>query len=722
MRNKFFNSLDYFFEHLFKEFHRPLQNPILVFSIILFIILFAPLLLKRINIPSIIGLIISGMIIGPNALNFIEQNEAINLFSTIGLLYIMFIAGLELDMNDFKKNSNKSLLFGFLTFIIPISLGFPVCRYLLGYDVNASFLIASMFATHTLVAYPLISKLGISKNQAVAVSVGGTILTDTAVLLILALIIGNEEGTLDSSFLLRLGASLVVFGFIMFVLIPPLARWFFNRLESEHHSHYIFVLSIVFFAAFLSQVAGVEPIIGAFMAGLALNSLIPHSSALMNRIEFIGNSLFIPFFLISVGMIVNLNVLIHGYQAWIVAGSLTFVALVSKWLAAFFTQKIFNYSRDQRQLIFGLSSAHAAATLAIILVGFKAGILDESVLNGTIILILITCIVASFSAERAAKSIIANSENTLDSNDIKHELLSENILLPIEEDENIDKVLDFALTIKNKRSAQPISILSIIDYDDEAEINIIKEKRRLENLISDASAVETRVNYISTIDHNTGSGIARTSRETMANLIVLPWPAEKTFVDKFLGEKIESILNYTDKTLFVCAIKEPMTYYDRIILALPPLAEKENGFNQCMNKIFILAKNLNLKISCFCNEQTYTEVKNFDTYLGYGIAMIHKPFSDWEDFLILGREVREKNLLITISARKGSVSYSMSLDNIAAKMEKYFPNNKIIIYPQQYSNNKLYDLYLDMNAEPISKGIKTLNKIKKGIFGNNKLF
>jgi Kef-type K+ transport system membrane component KefB len=267
-----------------------LQNPVLVFSLILFIILLAPLLLKRLNIPSIIGLILAGVALGPNAMNIIEKNSAIELFSTIGLLYIMFIAGLELDMNDFRQNSNKSLTFGFLTFMVPMVIGYPTCRYLLGYDINASFLTASMFATHTLVAYPIVSKLGISKNQAVGVSVGGTILTDTAVLLILAIIISNSQGGLNSSFLVGLGISLLLFGIIMFVIVPPFARWFFNRLESEQHSHYIFVLSIVFFAAFLSQAAGVEPIIGAFMAGLALNSLIPHSSVLMNRIEFIGNS------------------------------------------------------------------------------------------------------------------------------------------------------------------------------------------------------------------------------------------------------------------------------------------------------------------------------------------------------------------------------------------------------------------------------------------------
>ncbi|MEG0850665.1 MAG: cation:proton antiporter, partial [Flavobacterium sp.] len=420
-----------FFKHFLQEFELPLSNPVLIFSLILFIILLSPILLKKINIPGIIGLIISGVIIGPHGLNILAKNSAIDLFSTIGLLYIMFIAGLELDMNEFKANRNKSLLFGFFTFILPLSVGFPVCFYLLKYDFNASFLTASMFATHTLVAYPIVSKLGIAKNQAVAITVGGTILTDTAVLIILAVIMGSAQGSLNQAFWIKLGVSLAIFSAIMFLVIPRIAKWFFKKLESEKHAHYIFVLSVVFFAAFLAEVAGVEPIIGAFVAGLALNPLIPHSSALMNRIEFIGNSLFIPFFLISVGMLVDISVILSGPTALIVAATLSVVAIFGKWIAAFFTQIVFKYTKTERQLIFGLSSAHAAATLAVILVGFKAKILDENILNGTIILILITCIVASFATEKAAKKIAICEEEVSTEDADKDQILDEHILIPL---------------------------------------------------------------------------------------------------------------------------------------------------------------------------------------------------------------------------------------------------------------------------------------------------
>ncbi|CAN5133099.1 hypothetical protein BH09BAC6_BH09BAC6_17650 [soil metagenome] len=392
-------------DNIFQQFHLPFTNPVLIFTLILFIILVSPLLMTKVKMPFIIGFIIAGIIIGPHGLNVLSKNAAVELLSTIGLLYIMFIAGVELNINLVRREKHKSLVFGFLTFAVPILIGFPVCYYLLGYSLITSLLTASMFATHTLVAYPVVSKYGVAKNEAVALTVGGTILTDTAVLIILAVIIGAKNGALTIAFGLQLLVSLSAFTLIVFILIPRIAKWFLARPGSGKTTRFVFILFCLFFSALLAQLAGVEPIIGAFFAGLALNPLIPQPSRLFDNIGFVGNSIFIPFFLISVGMVVDLHVLFKGSVAIIVAVSLTIAALAGKWLAAFFTQKIFSYSNLQRKLIFGLSSSHAAATLAIILIGYKNKIIDENILNGTVILILVTCMVASFVTERASKTI-----------------------------------------------------------------------------------------------------------------------------------------------------------------------------------------------------------------------------------------------------------------------------------------------------------------------------
>ncbi|MCB0513196.1 MAG: cation:proton antiporter, partial [Bacteroidetes bacterium] len=663
----------------------------------------------------IIGLIIAGVVIGPHGFFILEKNSAIELFSTIGLLYIMFIAGLELDLNEFKANRNKSLLFGFFTFIIPISIGFPVCYYVLGYDFNTSFLTASMFATHTLVAYPIVSKLGVSKNQAVAITVGGTLLTDTAVLIILAVIMENSQGTLTQEFWIRLGISLAIFSAIIFLVIPRIAKWFFEKLESEKHSHYIFVLSDVFFAAFLAEVAGIEPIIGAFMAGLALNKLIPHSSALMNRIEFIGNSLFIPFFLISVGMLVDIRVILSGPMALIVAGTLTMVAIFSKWLAAFFTRLIFKYSKAQGQLIFGLSSAHAAATLAIILVGYQAGILDENILNGTIILILITCIVASFATEKAAKTIIVESESDVSELVKSAEIQNEHILFPIVSATNIEKVLEFLILIKDKKSAHPISVLSVVSNDAEAEINILKSKNKLEEYVRQASAFEAKVNVITTIDHNPASGISRIAREIMADIIMLGWPRQYGFVDKIFGKKLDNLLRSTDKTIFVGHIEKPLALLKRIVIVVPPLAEFENGFTLWVMKMSKLAQELSIPMVVYGNESSKIAVEKIFSKEKLSAKLYTYLFIDWEDFLVLSKYIQEEDLLVLVSARKGTTSYMRVLETIPFKIEKYFAtNSRLLIYPQEY-DTAIIERFEDISGEPLDRGIEAVQKIGKGI-------
>ncbi len=705
-----------FFEHLIREFEIPLKNPVLVFSLILFIILLSPILLKKLNIPGIIGLIIAGVIIGPHGLGVLQKNSAVDLFSTIGLLYIMFIAGLELDINEFKANKYKSLLFGFFTFIIPLGVGYPVCHYFLGYDFNTSFLTASMFATHTLVAYPIVSKLGVSKNQAVAITVGGTILTDTAVLIILAVIIGNSKGSLNQDFWITLGISLAIFSFIMFFIIPRIAKWFFRKLESEKHSHYIFVLSVVFFAAFLAEAAGVEAIIGAFVAGLALNKLIPHSSALMNRIEFIGNSLFIPFFLISVGMIVDIKVILSGPTAIIIAATLTVVAIFGKWLAALLTQLVFKYTGAQRQLIFGLSGAHAAATLAVILVGYENNVIDENILNGTIILILVTCIVASFVTEKAAKIIIVESEGDESELTKSNGKQSEHILLPIANVTNIEKAFEFVTLIKEKKSANPISVLSVVSNDDEAEKNILKTRNKMEEYVKQASASETKLSLITTIDHNIASGISRISREIMADIIVLGWSQSTAFIDKLFGNKVDSILASTDKTIFICHFEKPLVLHKRIVITIPPLAEHESGFAMWFSKMAQLAQELSIPMVLNCNSFTQQAVERFRTKNKISASISMRDFNDWEDFLILARDIREDDLLVLVSARKGATSYMSILENVPGKLKKHFPlNNKLVIYPQQYDDNFKIEQYDDFSSEPLNKGIEAVQKIGKEI-------
>lgn len=679
--------MDKILDQLVEAFSLPLSHPVLIFSLILFIILLAPIVLQRIRIPGIIGLIVAGILIGPKGFNILEDNAFVEIFSTIGLLYIMFIAGLELDLNQFKANRNKSIIFGAFTFFIPLAIGFPLCYYVLSiwdgnFDFNASLLVASMFATHTLLTYPIVSKLGISKDKAVAVSVGGTILTDTAVLIILAVILGSHTGGLTQDFWIRLGISLVLYSLVMFLLVPRIAKWFFRKLESEKHSHYIFVLSVVFFSAFLAEIAGLEAIIGAFAAGLALNKLIPSSSALMNRIEFIGNSLFIPFFLISVGMIVDVSVIFSGWTALVIAGVLTLAALFGKWAAAFFTQISFRFSKNQRNLIFGLSGAHAAATLAVIMVGHREGIVDDAILNATVIIILVSCLVASFVTERAAKKMVKeieeNEEFTLDEAGA-----SEQILIPIANPTNMDKLMEFAVLIKDKKSINPLAILTVVPNNDEAERRIVRTRQEMEKFISETTASDTHAIVKTTIDHNAASGISRSARELMADIILLGWPQRTGFFDKLLGDKMDSILENTNKTLFFGDFKIPLGNHKRIFVIAPNNSEYEEGFVLWVHKLAKLSVELSIPINLNSTKATHEAILATAKDAKIDITIDFYEFNDWDDFLILSRQISETDLIIMISARRGYISHFGQLDRLPQKLEKHFSeNSKMIVYPE----------------------------------------
>ena len=706
--------MDKFLEHASEAFTSPLTNPVLVFIVVLLIILISPVILRPIKIPGIIGFILFGVLIGPYGLNWLAKMDGhsgdmagvdgIDLFSTIGLLYIMFIAGLELDMNEFQKTKNKSLLFGFLTFAFPICIGFPVSYFLLGYDLLPSVLIASMFATHTLVAYPIVTSYGISKNEVVAVTIGGTILTDTAVLVILAVIKGLSKGEIGFDFWLTLGISLTVFIAIMFGLIPRIAKWFFSKVEGEQTSHYIFVLAVIFIAAFLAELAGLEHIIGAFVAGLALNKLIPPSSALMNRIEFIGNALFIPFFLISVGMIVNLGVLFSGTWALVIVVALAAVSISGKFLASLVTQLVFKYTNSQRNLMHGLSNAHAAATLAVILVGYESGIIDEGMLNGTVALILISCLFASLLTEKASKRVVfeGHQDNTDAGHVQDHE---EKILIPIANLNKMEPIIDFATFVKSIKSRYPLYILSVVESNQQAIRNLDLARKNLDKMAKYASGSETELDLITTIDYNIANGIGRTSRNIFADGIILGWPSATSFIEKIVGEKAESILNRTDTTLFMCKLDNPLMTHNAIIIFAPPLCESEVGFEFWMEKILKLAKELSLVVKYVCDKRTQDAIEEFLKNAKSNISVNYSRYNNWDNIYGLSTFTNSEDLLVFVSARYGDVSYRDSLDGLAKRVGRYYSKqNLILIYPERRANIHI-DAYEDVKTAPIFRKI-----------------
>jgi Kef-type K+ transport system membrane component KefB len=570
-----------------------------------------------------------------------------------------------------------------------MGLGFLASRYIFEFSLPSSILLASMFATHTLIAYPMVSKMGVAQNRAVTITIGGTIITDTLALLVLAGVVGLVTDQNTENFWIKISVSVVVFIAIVLFLFPIVARWFFKRFE-DNITQYIFVLGMLFFAAFLSEVAGIEPIIGAFLAGLALNRLIPRTSPLMNRIEFVGNALFIPFFLIGVGMLLDYRAFIKDWDTLLVAGVITTVAIFSKFLAAWLTQKSFRFTKDERYLIFGLSSSHAAATLAIILVGYNIvlgvdvhnnpiRLLNDSVLNGTIIAILITCTVASFVAQRGTKNIALQEAAGL--NDDKEDSL-EKILVATNHEEMTEELVNLALIIKSKSNKKGFFALNIIDNDNSKTTAEKQAQKILDKAAITAAAADVYLHELMRYDLNIVNGITNVVKEQKITDLILGVQQEKGFSKNFVKNLTEGIVTKCEATTLIYKPSQPLSTIRRHIIVVPARAEKEIGFPFWLIKVWNIARNSGAKLVFYSNELTLKYIRAINTK--HPVECECKEFSDWDDFLILSRDIKPDDNLILILSRKERPSYHSNMLRIPAYLNKYFQNtNFILVFPMQ---------------------------------------
>ncbi len=660
------------------DFSFPLEDPVLVFALVLVIILFSPIVLSRFKIPSIIGLILAGVIIGPKGLSIIASDEAFRLFGSVGLLYIMFMAGIEVDMNDFKKNKWRSSYFGLNTFIIPMVLGSLVGYYILGFSWQSAILLASMFASHTLLAYPAVSKMGISKIPVVNITVGGTIITDTLALLVLAVIAAMSQGEITETFWITLGVSFLIFALIVMFGFPPVARWFFRKYD-DSVSQYIFILAMVYLAAFLAEFAGLETIIGAFFAGLALNQLIPHTSPMMGRIEFVGNALFIPFFLISVGMLVDVRVLFSGFEAILVAIAMTVVALGAKWLAAWVTQKTYGWNDNERNLVFGLSVTQAAATLAVVFVGVNLGLFNEAVLNGAIIMILVTCLIGSFYAEKAGAEVAREeSEKTPEI-----EPVDQRILISLHREERIKALTDLAAMLKNPKNKEPLYTLFVAEDGEQSRENVAIGNKVLDKAVKYAAAYELETIQETRVDKQIATGIQRAAGDIHATELVMGWSGNKYDESRMFNDMVDKLIRKGNRTLFIYKPVHPLNTLKRIVVALNPHAEKETGFDLWMSRLCNLSKQTGAPLVIFCTQATEAAMEGiFEKRIGK-TSRKYNHWSGHDDVLMLARTIKDDDLLFVTLSREKSPSYTPSILGVPGLLARNFPGiDMVFVIPQ----------------------------------------
>lgn len=680
-------------------------QPVPIFFIVLVIILTAPLLLNKLKIPHIIGMIVAGVIIGPYGFNILAADESFSIFGQVGLLYLMFLAGLEIDMFHLRLNLRRGLLFGIMTLLIPLGLGVVTSYYILHLDLLTSMLLGAMYASHTLISYPVAARLGITKTPAVIIAVVGTIIAVVGALLVIAGTVSvARSGEFSWMDMLALLSRIIIYCVCVLYTYPRITRYFFKR-HADKVMQYVFVMALVFLSAWLAQLIGLEAVLGAFFAGLVLNRYIPTASPLMGSIEFVGNALFIPYFLISVGMMINLNVVMER-DTLIVAALMVTVALVSKWLPAYLCQKISSLDAHSRGVIYGLTSAHTAVALAVVSLGHTLGMLDARILNSTVLVILITCavapIVTAFSAPRLRVLSLQHEEDTgADSTAAGHRMRLNNTLIAAPNPKLAASLVEMAVLMRNDRGKHNFYALHVRN-DNKPAARALSQKT-LKVARHTAAAASIALDAIDRYDLNTVTGLLNTIEERDITEIILGLHRRGAVLDSIYGNKVDTLLRSTNRMIIITRMIIPVNTITRIIVYAPPRAQYETGFSRWVRAVARLTRQIGCRVIFCCPDEIQPHIRGVIYQENYGIRCEFRRTEDWDDFILISGKVLDDDLLVVIGARVNSVSYNADIAAMPTFLQRNFANTNVaVIYPEQFGTTTPSTTFVDPMASDIT--------------------
>ena len=688
----------------------PITDPTLIFFVVLLVILFAPIIMSKLRIPHIIGMVLAGVLIGQYGLNILERDSSFELFGRVGLYYIMFLAGLEMDMEGVKRNKLRFLIFGLLTCMVPLGLTYVMATTLLHYSPTASFLLGCIMASNTLIAYPIVSRYGLQRHSSVTLSVGSSMISLFLALVMIAALSASFDVGLDVTapaaspaagwlFWPLFVLKLVVYIAAMLWLIPHLTRYFLRR-YSDAVMQFIFVLSVMFLNAALTDAIGLEGIFGAFFSGLILNRYIPQVSPLMNRLEFIGNALFIPYFLIGVGMLINVRTLISGpHMLWVVL-LIAFFGTFGKAVAAYLSSLLFRLPKRDGHMMFGLTSAHAAGAIAMVMVGMRLEVapgvylVSDDMLNGVVMMILVTCIISTLMTERASQQIvIANSQQPVTSSRRKDD---EKILLCVKYPEIAPQLLEQAILMLPTVSHHPPSTihqslvaLNVV-YDDQTAAKHREEGLHLlETLERQATAADVPMQTQVRLATNIANGIKHAFREFACSEIILGMHVHTERNAKFWGDFLQSLYNGLNRQIMLSRFVQPLSTLRRIQVAVPSRAEFEPGFHRWLERLCRLAGQLDCRIQFHGRQESLTLIAEYINNLHPSVRTEYTPMAHWNELPQLAANIADDHLFVVVTARKGTISYKNALERLPDELQHYFSGkNLMIIFPDQYGTQK----------------------------------
>lgn len=667
----------------------PITDPTLIFFVVLLIILFAPIIMGKLRIPHIIGMVLAGVAIGKYGFNILVRDDSFELFGKVGLYYIMFLASLEMDTESVKRHGSRFLLFGLMTFTLPFLLTFTATHTLLGYPSLAALLLGCLMASNTLVAYPIVGRYGLQKKPSVALSVGSSMISLLMALVALAGAVAAYGGETGVGFWLLFAGKFVGYCLAMALLIPRLTRWFLRR-YSDAVMQFIFVMSMLFMSAALSELAGLEGIFGAFLAGLILNRYIPHVSPLMNRIEFIGNALFIPYFLIGVGMLINVRLLFEGSEVLVAVLVIAGFGTVGKAIAAYASARLLKMPVSSGNMMFGLTSAHAAGAIAMIMIGMRINMPDgqplvsDDMLNGVVIMILVTCIISTITTEHAAQQI------TLRDSEMPHDEMpsaEEKVLIPIKYPEYAQRLVNLAMLMRNPKNTTQLVGLNVVYDDDDMRRNFEQGSQLLERMAQYAASADMTMQTQVRVAANIANGIRHAFKEYRATEILIGMHMHKEVSQKFWGAFHQSLFNGLNAQIIMARLKQPLSTIRRIEVAVPSRAQFEPGFYRWMERLSRLAENLECHTEFYGRNDVLPLIRDFIASHHPGMRRSFKEMKHWAEMPDIASTISDDHLFVVVTARKGTVSYKNALEHLPEEITSSFSGSNImIVFPDQHGD------------------------------------
>lgn len=689
----------------------PITNPTTVFFTVLIIILFAPIVMSKLRIPHIIGMVLAGVLIGPYGLNILERDASFELFGKVGLLYIMFLAGLETDIQNLRQNIRKVGIFGLMTFLVPFVLMYIVSIQILHYSPMASLLLSCIMSTNTLIAYPIVTRYGLQRHQASTISVGATMLSLLISLIVIAAVAGSfQSASPDSAqgvfskitgfsfptsgvlYWVLFAAKFIIYCVALIYLIPIVTRWFLRR-YSDSIMQFIFILAAMFFSAAICELIGIEGIFGAFFSGLILNRFIPSLSPLMNRIEFIGNALFIPYFLIGVGMLIDLSPLMGNGTTGEVSLIFTVLVIViigtaGKALAAYLACITLKLPWKDGHLMFGLTSAHAAAAIAIVMIGMHLPMPDgtyligDDTLNGVVIMILFTCIISTIVTDHAARSIaLDDRELTRRNNDGD----DEKILVPVKYPETCHTLITLAAMMRNPQLERGLIALNVVYDDTDAEQNHQRGRRLLDDVVKQAADMDVKVQTQVRLATNIGNGIKHAFREFDCSEIIFGVHIHDNSSRVFWGDFAQSVFNGLTRQITIARCVQPLSTLRAFHVAVPSRAEYEPGFHRWIERLSRIATALQTRIVFHGRVESLELIDHYVTAHHKNLRAEYISMPKWHAVVDLMQQVQEDEMLVVITARQGTVSYKAALEHLPEELTEFYKGrNLMIIFPDQF--------------------------------------